>query len=62
MSCSRQTRLPGSLGVETAAISADHFYLGMSLQPVGAGDDISILENVDDHATLQIDNDRTVGL
>ena len=62
MSCSRQTRLPGSLGVETAAISADHFYLGMSLQPVGAGDDISILENVDDHATLQIDNDRAVGL
>ena len=40
-----------SLGVETAPISADHFYFGMSLPPVGAGDDISILENVDDHAT-----------
>jgi hypothetical protein len=54
--------LPGSLGIETAAISADHFHLGMSLQPVGAGDHISILENIDDHTTLQIDNDRAVGL
>ena len=44
--------LPGCLGEETAAISADHFHLGMSLQPVGAGCDISILKNVDDHATL----------
>lgn len=54
--------LPGSLGVETAAISADHFHLGMSFQPVGAGDHITILENIDDRATLQIDNDRAVGL
>jgi hypothetical protein len=54
--------LPCSLGVETTPISADHFNLGVSLQPVGAGDDISIFENVDDHATLQIDNDRAVGL
>ena len=34
----------------------------MSLQPVGAGDDISILENIDDHATFQIQIDRVVGL
>jgi hypothetical protein len=54
--------LPCSLGVETAAISADHYYSGMSLQPVGAGDDISILENIDDHAALQIHNDRALGL
>lgn len=54
--------LPGSLGVETAAISADHFHLGMSFQPVGAGDHITIFENIDDRATLQIDNDRAVGL
>ena len=54
--------LPCSLGVETAPISADHFHLGVTLQPVGAADDISILENVDDHATLQIDHDRAVGL
>lgn len=53
--------LPCSLGVETAAISADHFHLGVSLQPVGAADDISILENIDDHAPLQIDNDRALG-
>ncbi len=52
--------LPGSLGAEPAAVSADHFHLGMSLQPVGAGDDISILENLNDHATLQIDNVRDV--
>ena len=54
--------LPCCLGVETAAISADHFHLGVSLQPVGAADDISILKNVDHHATLQIHNDRAVGL
>jgi len=54
--------LPGSLGVETAPISADHFYFGMSLQPVGTGDDILILRNVDHHTTLQIHNDRAVGL
>ncbi len=53
---------PCSLGVETAAISADHFHLGMSFQPVSAGDHITILENINDHATLQIDNDRAVGL
>ncbi len=53
--------LPGSLGVETAPISADHFYFGMSLQPVGTGDNISILKNVDHHTTLQIHNDRAVG-
>lgn len=54
--------LPCSLGVETAPISADHFHLGVTLQPVGAADDISILENVDHRATLQIHNDRAVGL
>ncbi|GAW37287.1 hypothetical protein RA2_04364 [Roseovarius sp. A-2] len=54
--------LPSSLGVETAPISANHFHLGVSLQPVGAADDISILKNVDHHATLQIHNDRAVGL
>jgi len=54
--------LPCSLGVETTPISANHFHLGVSLEPVGAGDDISILKNVDHHATLQIHNDRAVGL
>jgi hypothetical protein len=43
-----QCPLPGSLGVQTAPISADHFDLGMSLQPVGERDNISILENVND--------------
>jgi hypothetical protein len=54
--------LPGRPGAKTAAMSPDHFHLGKSFQPVGAGDHISILENIDDRPTLQIDNDRAKGL
>jgi hypothetical protein len=57
-----RSALPGSLGAKTAAISADRFHLGVSFQPVGAGDLITILEKIDDRATLKVDNDRAVSL
>ena len=50
------------LRVETAAIPACDFRLRMTPQPVGARDDITIFENIDNRATLDVDDDRAVGL
>ncbi|HBU14899.1 MAG TPA: hypothetical protein DEF16_08825 [Gemmobacter sp.] len=54
--------LSSGLGVETAAILAYDFHLRMTPQPVGARDNITIFENIDDGATLEVDDDRPVGL
>ena len=54
--------LSSGLGVETAAITAYDFHFRMTSQPVGAGDDITIFENIDDRATLEVDDDSAVSL
>jgi hypothetical protein len=51
-------RLRCGLSVEATPISADHFNLEVSLEPVGAGDDTSIFKSVDHHATFRIHNDH----
>lgn len=38
--------LSGGLGVETAAIPAYDLHLRMTLQPIGACDDVTIFENI----------------
>jgi hypothetical protein len=54
--------LTGSLSVETATIPADHLNLGMTPEPLGAGDHITILEDIKNRSALQIDDDSPVGL
>ena len=46
--------LSGGLRVATAAIPAYDLHLGMTPQPVGACDDITIFANIDDGATLEL--------
>jgi len=54
--------LSGGLGVETAAIPAYDLHLRMTPKPIGARDDISVFENINDRMTLEVDDNRAVGL
>lgn len=54
--------LTGRLCIETTAIPADHLNLGMTPQPLGAGEHITIPEDIMNRSALQIDDDRAIGL
>lgn len=52
--------LSGSLGIKTAAISADDLNRGASLQPCFRALYAAVVQNVDNCSTLEIDDDRAV--
>lgn len=60
--CCLWRALTGSLSVETAAIPADHLHLGMVLQPLGAGDHITIPKDIENRPAFLIDDDCPVRL
>jgi hypothetical protein len=52
--------LPGAVGVRARAVTADHLYPGMGLQPVRDGIGLAVAEQVNGPAGLHVDDDGAV--